>query len=113
LLARDWHRGFLGVAAKVAKARYERAIHAEHWMRLAAEAAEPQERWGLLQLGIAAADRRQLINVDPRLYAATREIGGDVPQRLSKAVEKASQEEKKTLLGIRKPSGLLDRIMRV
>lgn len=41
-----------------------------------------------------------------------REIGGDMPQRFGKAAEKASKEEEKTLLGMRKPNGLLDRLMR-
>ena len=112
LLGREWGRGFLGEVARIGRGRYRTGQHADHWLALAAEAAEPVEQWRLVQLATAAASRRHLVDIDPRLRAIMRQIGGDMPQRLNKAAEKASKEAEKTLLGMRKPSGLLDRLVR-
>ena len=94
------------------RAPHSDAKHTAHWFGLAAEADEPREQWRLLELGIAAADRRQLIWADRRLRDALGAIGGNVPERLKKSVEKASKENEKTLFGVRKPTGLLARIVR-
>lgn len=111
LLGRDWLTGFLGNAARDGRARYRGANYAAHWFNLAAETNDPREQWRLIELGIAAADLRQLIWWDRRLQVALREIGGDVPQRLRKSIEKASKENEKTLYGMRKPTGLLARMV--
>jgi hypothetical protein len=103
LLGRDWLTGFLGNAARDGQTRYNTAKHAAHWFELTASANDPREQWRFLELGIAAADRRQFLKTDPRLLALIREIGGDVPQRLRKSVEKASKANGKTLYGMRKP----------
>lgn len=107
LLARDWRSGFLGEAARVGRDRYNRARHAAYWFEQATGMEDRRDRWAFLELGIAAADRRQLIVTDRSLHEALREIGGDVPQRLRKSVEKTSEEREKSLYGNRKPTGLL------
>lgn len=112
LLGREWGRGLLGEAARVGRERYRTGQHADHWLRLAAEATARDEQWRLVQLATAACSRRHLLELDPRLSAIMRQIGGDMPQRLGKAAEKASKEEDKTLLGMRKPSGLLESLMK-
>ncbi|MEO7178611.1 MAG: hypothetical protein ABIW83_07190, partial [Allosphingosinicella sp.] len=111
LLGRDWGRGFLGGAAGAARARYERAAHAVHWFGLAAAANDPHERWRYMELGIASADRRQLLNPSPRRNPEFRLVGGDMPQRLGKAAEKASDDALKTLLGQRRPTNLINEVM--
>ncbi|MCT2400423.1 restriction endonuclease [Novosphingobium sp. HK4-1] len=108
LLRRDWGRGFLGGAASAARARYERAAHAMHWFALAAAANDPHERWRFIELGIASADRRQLLAPSPHRAPEFRLIGGDIPQRLDKAAEKASGGAVKTFLGQRRPTNLID-----
>lgn len=112
LLGRDWGRGFLGGAAGAARGRYERAAHAAHWFTLAAAANDPHERWRFMELGIASADRRQLLSPSPRRDPEFRLIGGDMPQRLGKAAEKASENASKTLLGQRRPTSLINEVMR-
>jgi hypothetical protein len=112
LLRRDWGRGFLGGAASAARARYERAAHAAHWFALAAIANDPLERWRFLELGIASADRRILLGPSPGREPEFSLIGGDMPQRLYKAAEKASGDAAKTLLGQRRPTSLINEIMR-
>ena len=112
LLRRDWGRGFLGGAASAARARYERAAHTAHWFALAATANAPHERWRFLELGIASADRRQLLSSSPRRDPEFKLIGGDTPQRLDKAAEKASGDAVKTLLGQRRPTSLINEVMR-
>jgi hypothetical protein len=112
LLGRDWRRGFLGAAAETGRQRYRSAIHARHWFNRAGEANDPIERWRFLELGIAAADRRQLLGQDPLLVTELREIGGDVPQRLNKAADKASKNARKKYPGSKKPTGLMGQIMR-
>ena len=111
LLARDWGRGFLGVAASAARARYERAAHAAHWFAQATAANDPHERWRYMELGIASADRRQLLSPSSRRNPEFRLVGGDLPQRLDKAAEKASGDALKTLFGQRRPTSLIDEIM--
>ena len=103
LLGRDWLTGFLGNAAREGLTRYNNAKYAAHWFEQAASANSRREQWQFLELGIAAADRRQLLKTDPRLLAVIREIGGDVPQRLRKSIEKVSKANEKTLYGMRKP----------
>jgi hypothetical protein len=112
LLGREWGRGFLGEVARIGRNRYRTGQHADHWLLLAAEATTATEQWRMVQLATAASSRRHLLDLDPRLRATMRAIGGDMPQRLGKAAEKASKEAEKTLLGMRKPTGLLDRLMR-
>lgn len=112
LFERDWGRGFLGEAARVCRDRYTAGQHADHWLAVAVEATTPLEQWRRIQLATAVASRRHLVDLDPRLRAIMRGIGGDISQRLSKAIDKASKEAEKTLLGMRKPSGLLARLMR-
>lgn len=112
LLGRDWGRGFLGGAANAARARYERAAHAAHWFALAAGTNDHHERWHFMELGIASADRRQLLSPSPRRDPAFRLVGGDMPQRLGKAAEKVSDGALKTLLGQRRPTSLINEVMR-
>jgi hypothetical protein len=112
LLVRDWHRGFLGATAEVGRKRYRTAVHAQHWFEQAREAHDPRERWRFLELGIAAADRRQLLKPDASLAPALREFGGDVPERLNKAADKASRDVGKTFFGSKKPTGLMGQPMR-
>ncbi|WP_309806621.1 restriction endonuclease [Novosphingobium capsulatum] len=112
LLRRDWGRGFLGGAASAARARYERAAHSAHWFALAADANAPHERWRFMELGIASADRRQLLSSSRRRDPEFRLIGGDMPQRLDKAAEKASGDAVNTLLGQRRPTSLINEVMR-
>lgn len=71
----------------------------------------PAGQWRLVQLGIAAASRRHFLSLAPRLRAM-REIGGSMPQRLKEVAERASKEAEKTLLGRRKPSTILDRLIK-
>lgn len=112
LLGRDWREGFLGAVAESGRSRYERAVQAAHWFAQAEEANDPHARWRSAELGIAAADRRQLLQPVYRRDAALRMMGGDMPQRLKKAADKASSEAKKTLLGVRLPNGLFHDLMR-
>lgn len=112
LLGRDWGRGFLGGAASAARARYDRAAHSAHWFALAAAANDPHERWRFMELGIASADRRQLLTPSPRRNPEFRLVGGDMPQRLGKAAEKASENAAKTFLGQRRPTSLINEVMR-
>ncbi|GAA4642448.1 hypothetical protein GCM10023115_05780 [Pontixanthobacter gangjinensis] len=107
ILARDWGDGFLGSASKAGRMRYDRARHANHWFQLAEHAKDYREIWRYMQLGIAAADRRSLINDDVLLIAEGRQMGGDVQQRLGNAANKASEDARKFLLGMRKPSPLM------
>lgn len=111
LLSRNWGSGFLGNTARAGATRYTTAKHAAHWFEKAAEANNPKEQWRYLELGIAAADKRHYLNPDQRIQAIQREIGGDVPQRLRKSVEKATKENEKSLYGMRKPAGLLERMV--
>jgi len=111
LLGRDWGRGFLGGTAGAARARYQQAINAAHWFGLAASATDPHERWRYTELGIAAADRRQLLHPSRRRDPEFRRIGGDLPQRLDKAAEKASVDAAKTLLGQRRPTSLINEVI--
>lgn len=111
LLARDWGGGFLGNALRAGRARYDRARHARHWFDLAARANDHREIWRYMELGIAAADRRSLLTDDVVLIAEDRQMGGDVPQRLRKSADKASEGARKSLLGMRKPSSLMARLL--
>ena len=65
-----------------------------------------------MELGITSADRRQLLTPSPRRDPEFRLIGGDMPQRLDKAAEKASGDAVKTLLGQRRPTSLINEVMR-
>lgn len=111
LLGRDWGRGFLAGATGAGRARYERAAHAAHWFAQAAAATNPHKRWRYMELGIASADRRQLLSPSTRRDPEFRLLGGDLPQRLDKAAEKASGEAMKTLLGQRRPTSLINEVM--
>lgn len=110
LLGRDWGRGFLGGAAGAARSRYELAGFAAYWFAHAASANDPHERWRCMELGIAASDRRQLLHPSRRRDPEFRSIGGDLPQRLEKAAEKASEAAKKSLLGQRPPTDLINSV---
>lgn len=105
VLGRDWKRGFLGEAAKAGRTSYARSRHSDHWFAQAAAANHPHERWRYLELAIAAADRRQLMDAARRVTPDLRLMGGDVDGRLAKAAEKANTEDKKTLFGWKKPTG--------
>jgi hypothetical protein len=111
VLGRSWGRGFLGEAAETGRARYERAAHAAHWFAQAAAANDPHERWRYIELAIASADRRQLLSPSPRRDPDFRLIGGDMPQRLDKAADKASGNALKTFLGQRRPTSLINDVM--
>lgn len=77
-----------------------------------AVANHPHERWRYLELAIAAADRRQLMEAARRVTPDLRLMGGKVGERLAKAAVKANTEGKKTLFGWKKPTGLLGQILR-
>jgi hypothetical protein len=106
ILGRTWNRGFIGDAAEVGGARYRRAAYADHWFMRAAEANDPCERWRFAELAITAADRRQLIGTPNRITPELRRMGGDIPDRLVKAADKATTDAKKTLFGSKRPTGL-------
>ncbi|WP_188908334.1 hypothetical protein [Aureimonas endophytica] len=112
VLDRDWKRGFLGDAARAGRTRYARSRHSDHWFDYAVAATHPHERWRYLELAIAAADRRQLMETARRVTPDLRLMGGEVGERMAKAAEKANTEGKKTLFGWRKPDSLLQQILR-
>ncbi len=112
VLGRDWKRGFLGDAARAGRTSYARSRHSDHWFAQAAAAKHPHERWRYLELAIAAADRRQLMDAARRVTPDLRLMGGEVGERLAKATDKANTEGKKTLFGWKKPTGLLGQILR-
>ena len=111
LLGRYWGRGFLGGAFRTARMRYLRAGHAAHWFALAAATDDPHGRWRFTELGIAAADRRELLHSARRLDPTFRLLGGDLSPRLNKAAEKASSDAAKTLYGHRRPTSLIQEVM--
>ncbi len=111
LLDRDWGGGFVGGVATVARRRYRRAGHADHWFERARSANDPADRWRFLELAIGAADRRHVVSPDAVLAPRLRAEGGDVPQRLGKAAKKAENDAAKMLFGGRKPDGLLARLL--
>jgi hypothetical protein len=100
--------GYIGIAMRIAHERYIRAKRASYWFEEAGKANDWKARWRLIQLGVAAADKRHLVTEASELASSTREFGGDVLQRLRRSAEKSSKEVAKTLFGTRKPSGLLN-----
>lgn len=110
VLARDWGAGFLGGATEQGRARYRRAIDADHWFTQAIQANDPHERWRYLELGVAGADRRHLLAPLSRFDPDARRMGGDLPQRLKKAAEKVSNNGRKTFLGARRPNNLVSEV---
>jgi len=112
ILEREWHQGFLGESARVGKSRYQSAVHADYWFGRAAEAEKPQESWCFLELGIAAADRRQLLNPPYSAYPELRLVGADLAHRLEKAVDRATKNAEKTLYGSRRPANFIKDLTR-
>lgn len=108
ILGREWHQGFLGESARVGESRYQSAVHADYWFERAAEAEELPERWCFLELGIAAADRRQLLNPPYNAYPELRLMGADLPHRLAKAADKATNKAKNLLYGWKRPASLFE-----
>lgn len=112
LFAQDWGQGFLGIAANVGNGRYRRSAHADYWFARAVAESNAIERWRCLELGIAAADGRQLLSSSPARQQLLRGFGGDLPQRLAKAAEKALSDLATSFLGHRRPTGLIDEVIR-
>ena len=112
ILGRKRNRGFLGSVAGFGRSRYQSAIHSDHWFRRASEANELHERWRFIELGIASADRRQLLNSTHKIDPELRLIGGDLLHRLVKAADKATNKAKKSLFGWERPTSLIGEMMR-
>lgn len=112
VLGSDWPSGFIGAAARAARARFSSWEHAGHWLDLARGANDPAEMWRYLELAIAGADRRLLLQIDDHLRERLRSFGGDVLPRLEKAVDKVSKDAEKTLYGSKKPVGALAELLR-
>lgn len=112
LFARDWGQGFLGIAANVGNGRYKRSAHADYWFACAVAESDAIERWRYLELGIAAADCRQLLSSSPARQENLRGLGGDLPQRLRKAADKALSDLATSYFGHRRPTGLVDEVIR-
>ncbi len=104
ILGREWNSGFLGEIARIGKSRYQRAIHADYWFERASEAKEVHDRWCFIELGIAAADRRQLLNPPYNICPELRLMGADLEHRLAKAADEATKKAKESLYGLRRPA---------
>lgn len=112
ILGREWKPGFIGETARVGRSRYQRAMHADYWFRCASEAKEPHERWRFVELGIAAADRRQLLDPPHNACPELRLMGADLAHRLDKAADKATKKAKELLYGWKRPASVIEGMTR-